>query len=66
MSPRRTGYTGGGAVEDRKEKPAPKTARLLKHLQKIADLPPADQRTVLKLLDALHAARRRTPRRRSG
>jgi transcriptional regulator with XRE-family HTH domain len=37
----------------------PKTARLLKRLQKIAELPPADQRTVLKLVDALHAARLR-------
>jgi transcriptional regulator with XRE-family HTH domain len=41
------------------EKRAPKTARLLKRLQKIADLPAADQRTVLRLLDALHAARQR-------
>lgn len=41
---------------------APKTARLLKRLQKIADLPPADQRTVLKLLDALHESRQRTKR----
>lgn len=39
--------------------PAPKTARLLKRLQKVAELPPADQRTVLKLVDALHAARLR-------
>lgn len=45
------------------EKQAPKTVRLLKRLLKIADLPPADQRTVLTLLDALHAARTRTSRR---
>ena len=44
------------------EKPSPKTARLLKRLLKIADLPPADQRTVLKLLDALHESRQRTTR----
>lgn len=42
------------------EKRSPRTARLLKRLQKIEDLPTADQRTVLKLLDALHAARQRT------
>lgn len=47
------------------DKPSPKTARLLKRLQKIADLPPADQRTVLKLLDALHESRQRTSRPRS-
>jgi transcriptional regulator with XRE-family HTH domain len=48
------------------EKRSPRTARLLKRLQKIEDLPTADQRTVLKLLDALHAARQRTqPRRRA-
>ena len=41
-------------------KTRPKTARLLKRLQKIEDLPPADQRTVLKLVDALVEARRRT------
>jgi transcriptional regulator with XRE-family HTH domain len=39
--------------------PAPKTARLLKRLQKVIELPAADQRTVLKLVDALHAARQR-------
>jgi transcriptional regulator with XRE-family HTH domain len=39
---------------------APKTARLLKRLQQIEELPPADQRTVLKLVDALVDARRRT------
>jgi transcriptional regulator with XRE-family HTH domain len=44
------------------DKPSPKTARLLKRLRKIEDLPAADQRTVLKLLDALHESRRRTTR----
>jgi hypothetical protein len=44
------------------EKPSPKTARLLKRLQKLTDLPPADQRTVLKLLDALHESCQRTRR----
>lgn len=42
------------------EKRSPKHARLLKRLQKIQDLPAVDQRTDLKLLDALHAARART------
>jgi transcriptional regulator with XRE-family HTH domain len=37
-------------------KTSPKTARLLKRLQRIEELPPADQRAVLKLVDA----RRRT------
>lgn len=45
------------------EKTPPKIARLLKKLQKIAELPVADQRTVLKLVDALHASRLRTTRR---
>jgi hypothetical protein len=36
-----------------KEKTSPRTARLLKYLQKIEDLPPADQRAVLKILDSL-------------
>lgn len=42
------------------ERRSPKRARLLKRLQKIEDLPAVDQRTVLRLLDALHAARART------
>ena len=49
------------------EKRSPKTARLLRRLRKIEELPAADQRTVLKLLDALHESRQRTagPGRRS-
>jgi len=39
--------------------PSPKTARLLKRLQPIAALP-ADQRAILKLVDALLDTRRRT------
>ncbi len=35
------------------EETSPKTARLLKRLRKIEELPPADQRAVLKFLDAL-------------
>lgn len=42
------------------EKRSPRRARLLKRLQKIEDLPAVDQRIVLRLLDALHAARART------
>ena len=36
-----------------KEKKSPKTARLLKRLQKVEQLPPTDQRVVLKLVDGL-------------
>jgi transcriptional regulator with XRE-family HTH domain len=41
------------------EKTPPRTARLRKRLQKVEELPAGDQRTVLRLLDALHAARQR-------
>ena len=41
-------------------KRSPKTARLLKRLQRIEELPPADQRAVLKLVDAMIDTRRRT------
>jgi hypothetical protein len=41
------------------EKTPPRTARLRKRLQKVEQLPPADQRTVLKLVDALHQTRGR-------
>lgn len=48
------------------DKLSPKTARLLKRLQRIEELPPADQRAVLKLLDAMIDTRRRaTPPARS-
>ena len=44
------------------ERVSPKTARLLKRLTRIAELPPADQRAVLKLIDAmLDTHRRSTP-----
>jgi hypothetical protein len=46
---------------------APKTARLLKRLRRVEELPPADQRAVLKLVDAMLDTRRRTtpaPRKR--
>ena len=39
---------------------APRTARLLKRLQRIEELPPADQRAVLKLVDAMLDTRRRS------
>ena len=42
------------------EKTPPRTARLRKRLQKVEQLPPADQRTVLKLVDALAEARERS------
>jgi transcriptional regulator with XRE-family HTH domain len=38
--------------------PSPRTARLLKRLQRVEELPPADQRAVLKFLDALLEARK--------
>ena len=42
------------------EKPSPRRARLLKRLQKIEDLAPADQRAVFKVVEALaHAQQRR-------
>jgi hypothetical protein len=42
------------------EKTPPKTARLRKRLQKVEELPAADQRTVLKLVEALAEARRQS------
>lgn len=47
-------------VKPLKQKASPKTARLLKRLSKIEQLPQVDQRAVLKFVDALLAARRRT------
>jgi transcriptional regulator with XRE-family HTH domain len=41
-------------------KTSPKPARLLTRLQRIEELPPADQRAVLKLVDAMLDTRRRT------
>jgi hypothetical protein len=38
----------------------PKTARLLKRLRRIEELPPADQRAVLRLVDAMLDTRRRS------
>jgi hypothetical protein len=45
-----------------KDGTSPRTARLLKRLRKVEELPPADQRTVLKLVTALVETRRRTGR----
>jgi len=42
-----------------KEKASPKRARLLKKLQRVEELPAADQRAVLKFVDALVSSRRR-------
>lgn len=47
-------------VKPLSEKTSPKTARLLKRLRRIEELPPADQRAVLKLVDAMLETRRRT------
>ncbi len=41
-----------------------RAARLLKRLEPVADLPPADQRAVLKLVDALVVTRQRSSPRR--
>jgi len=43
---------------------APKTARLLKRLEKVAELPPNDQRAVVKFVEALSEARRSKPQKR--
>jgi hypothetical protein len=46
---------------------SPKTARFLKRLRRVEELPAADQRAVLKLVDAMLETRRRStppPRRR--
>lgn len=42
------------------EHTSPKTASLLKRLRRIEELPPADQRAVLKLVDAMLDTRRRS------
>jgi hypothetical protein len=47
-------------VKDLPEVPGPRTARLLKRLQQVEALPPADQRAVLKVVDALLASRARS------
>ena len=47
-------------LEPLSEKTSPKTARLLKRLRRVEELPPADQRAVLKLVDAMLETRRRT------
>lgn len=40
-----------------RERVRPKTARLMKRLQRVADLPPTDQKAVLKFIDALVQSR---------
>jgi transcriptional regulator with XRE-family HTH domain len=44
-------------IKPLKEKASPKKARLLKRLEKVDELPPADQRAVLKFVDALVTSR---------
>lgn len=46
-------------LEPSKDDTRPRTARLLKRLRKIEELPPADQRALLKMLDALLQTRHR-------
>jgi hypothetical protein len=43
-----------------KDGTSPRTARLLKRLRKVEELPPADQRAVLKIVEGLIHARHRT------
>lgn len=43
-----------------KETTSPRTARLVKRLQKVAQLPPTDQRVVFKLVDGLLERRSRS------
>jgi transcriptional regulator with XRE-family HTH domain len=45
-----------------KDGTSPRTARLLKRLRRVEELPPADQRAVLKMVDALVTTRRRAGR----
>ncbi len=40
-------------IEPLKEKVPPKTARIRRRLQQFEDLPPADQKAILKFVDAL-------------
>jgi len=47
-------------LKSTKEKTSPKTARLLRRLRKVEQLPPADQRAVVKTVDALVQTRRRS------
>lgn len=44
-------------IKPLKEKASPKKARLLKRLEKVDELPPSDQRAVLKFVDALVTSR---------
>ena len=44
-------------IRPTKAKTSPKAARLLNRLQRVAELPPADQRAVLKFVDALLSTR---------
>jgi len=43
-----------------KKRTSPKKARLLQRLEKVDELPPADQRAVLKFVDALVTTRQAT------
>jgi len=51
-------------VKPLRDTPSPKVARLLKRLERLADLPPAEQRAVLKVVDGfLDSYSAATPRR---
>ena len=47
-----------------KDQTRPRTARLMKRLRRVEDLPPADQKAVLKYLDALLKSRAASPHQR--
>ena len=47
-------------IKPAKEPKNPKLARLMNRLKKVADLPPADQRSILQHVDALADARKKT------
>lgn len=46
-------------LKESKDDTSPRAARLLKRLSKVAEFSPADQRTVLKLVEALAETQRR-------
>ena len=47
-----------GAKAIRRKRPSPKQARLLNRLRKVENLPPQDQRAVLKYIDALSGTKK--------
>lgn len=52
-------------IKPAKEPKNPKLARLMNRLKKVADLPQADQRSILQHVDALVDARKKTKKKRT-